>query len=146
MRVTRPRGRARAALALAAAVSSAGLLAVTALPADTATSGNVVSVTLSEWKLVPGQITVRPGRVSFIVRNAGTMDHEFLVLRSERHHHSLRVTGGKAVETGRLGEIPVIPSGASKRITLRVPAGRYVLLCNMLGHYQAGQYAALRVR
>ena len=146
MRVTRPRGRARAALALAAAVSSAGLLAVTALPADTATSGNVVAVTLIEWKLVPGQITVRPGRVSFIVRNAGTMDHEFVVLRSDRHHHGLRVTGGKAVETGRLGEIPLIPSGASKRITLRVPAGKYVLLCNMLGHYQAGQYAALRVR
>ena len=137
--------RARAALALVAAVSSAGLMAITASPAETASNG-VVSVALVEWKLLPGQVTVRAGRVSFVVRNDGTMDHEFLVLRSDRHHHSLKVKGGMAVETGRLGEIPVIPSGTSKRLTLRLAPGRYVMLCNLLGHYQAGQYAALRAR
>jgi uncharacterized cupredoxin-like copper-binding protein len=125
---------------------SAGLLAFTASPAETATSGSVVSVALTEWKLVPEQATVRPGRISFVVRNDGAMAHEFVVLRSDRHHHSLKVKGGKAVETGRLGEIPLIPSGASKRLTLRVSPGKYVLLCNLLGHYQAGQFAALRAR
>jgi uncharacterized cupredoxin-like copper-binding protein len=146
MRVTGHRGRARAALALATAVSSAGLLAITASAADTASSGSAVSVALVEWKLLPAQITVRAGRVTFVVRNDGAMDHEFLVLRSDRHHHSLAVKKGRAVETGRLGEIPLIPKGTTKRITLRVPPGRYVMLCNMLGHYQAGQYAALRAR
>jgi uncharacterized cupredoxin-like copper-binding protein len=145
MRMTGHRGRARVALALAAAISSAGLLAITASPADTA-SGSAVSVALVEWKLLPGQVTVRAGRVTFVVRNEGTMDHEFLVLRSDRHHHSLKVKGGQAVETGRLGEIPKIPAGTSKRITLKVPRGKYIMLCNMLGHYQAGQYASLRVR
>ena len=146
MRVTGRRGRARAGLALAVAVSAAGLIASAASPAQTATVGAAVSVSLVEWKLVPGQVTVRAGRVTFVVRNAGTMDHEFVVLRTDRHHHSLKVKGGKAVETGRVGEIPRIPSGTSKRITLKVPPGRYVMLCNMLGHYQAGQYAALRAR
>jgi len=146
MRVTGNRGRARAALALAASVWSAGLVAMTAPPADTATSGAVVSVALAEWKLVPSQATVRPGRVTFVVRNDGSIVHELVVLRSDRHHHSLKVQGGKAVETGRLGRIPQVPSGVSRRLTLRLPAGRYVLLCNLLGHYQAGQFAALRVR
>lgn len=145
MRLSGHRGRARVALALAAAISSAGLLAVTASPADTA-SGSAVSVALVEWKLLPGQVTVRAGRVTFVVRNEGTMDHEFLVLRSDRHHHSLKVKGGQAVETGRLGEIPKIPAGTSKRITLKVPPGKYIMLCNMLGHYQAGQFASLRAR
>lgn len=138
-------GRARAARALAVVVSSAGLIAITSSPAEPA-SGGAVSVTLVEWKLLPRQATVRAGRVSFVVRNDGTMDHEFLVLRSERHHHSLKVKGGMAVETGRIGEIPAIPSGTSKRITLKLAPGRYVMLCNLLGHYQAGQYAALRAR
>ena len=119
---------------------------MTASAADTASSGSAVSVALVEWKLLPARINVRAGRVTFVVRNDGTMDHEFLVLHSDRHHHSLKVKGGKAVETGRLGEIPKIPSGTVKRITLKVSPGRYVLLCNMLGHYQAGQYAALRAR
>ena len=144
--MTGHRGRARAALALATAVSSAGLLAMAASAADTASSGSAVSVALVEWKLLPAQITVRAGRVTFVVRNDGTMDHEFLVLHSDRHHHSLKVKGGQAVETGRLGEIPKIPTGTSKRITLKVPRGKYIMLCNMLGHYQAGQYAALRAR
>jgi uncharacterized cupredoxin-like copper-binding protein len=146
MRVTGYRGRARAALALATAVSSAGLLAMTASAADTASSGSAVSVALVEWKLLPAQVIVRAGRVTFVVRNDGTMDHEFLVLHSDRHHHSLAVKKGRAVETGRLGKIPRIPKGTTKRITLKVPRGKYVLLCNMLGHYQAGQYASLRVR
>jgi uncharacterized cupredoxin-like copper-binding protein len=145
MRVTGYSGRARAALALAVAALSSGLVAITASAADTA-PGSVVSVALVEWKLVPGQVTVPVGRVTFVVRNDGTMAHEFLVLRSDRHHHSLKVKGGKAVETGRLGEIPQIPAGTSKRITLRVPPGKYIMLCNMLGHYQAGQYATLRAR
>ena len=143
--MTGHRGRARVALALVAAVSSTVLLAVTASAADTA-SRSEVSIALVEWKLLPGQITVRAGRVTFVVRNQGTMDHEFLVLRSDRHHHSLAVKKGRAVEMGRLGEIPLIPKGTTKRITLKVPRGKYVLLCNMLGHYQAGQYASLRVR
>ena len=145
MRVIRQRGGARVALALVAATSSAALLAVTAFASDTA-SGRQVSVVLVEWKLLPGQITVRAGRVTFVVRNDGTMAHEFLVLRSGRHHHSLSVKNGRAVQTGRLGKIPLIPAGTTKRITVKVPRGKYVLLCNMLGHYQAGQYAALRVR
>ena len=145
MRVTGHRGRARVALALVAAVSSTVLLAVTASAADTAPRSEV-SIALVEWKLLPGQITVPAGRVTFVVRNEGTMDHEFLALRSDRHHHSLAVKKGRAVETGRLGEIPLIPKGTTKRITLKVPRGKYVLLCNMLGHYQAGQYASLRVR
>lgn len=144
MRVAGHRGRARASLALAFTVSSAGLLFSTAPPADSASP--VVSVALDEWKLMPGKVTVRAGRVSFIVRNDGTMDHEFLVLRSDRHHHSLKVKGGKAVEAGRMGRIPAIPSGTSKRLTLKVPPGKYVLLCNLLGHYQAGQFAAMLVR
>jgi uncharacterized cupredoxin-like copper-binding protein len=81
-----------------------------------------------------------------VVRNDGTMAHEFLVLRSERHHHVLKLKGGKAVETGRLGRIPQIAVGESKRLSLKITPGKYVLLCNMLGHYQAGQYASLRVR
>jgi uncharacterized cupredoxin-like copper-binding protein len=136
----------RAALALGVAVGVVALLAGPAAPADNATSASVVSVALSEWKLEPGQVTVRGGRVSFMVRNDGTMAHEFLVLRSERHHHVLKVKGGKAVETGRLGRIPQIAVGESKRLSLKITPGKYVLLCNMLGHYQAGQYASLRVR
>ena len=146
MRVTGLGGRVTAALAFAAVVLSAGVVAMSASAAGTATSGTVVSAALDEWSLALSRATTRAGKVTFVVRNKGTMVHELVVLRSEAHHHLLKVKGGKAVETGRLAKIPAIPIGASKRVTLRLSPGKYVLLCNMLGHYQAGQRAALRVR
>lgn len=144
MRVVGRSGRTRAALVLS--VLSAGVVVIAAPPADTATSGAVVAVVLDEWKLVPAQAAVRAGRVSFVVRNDGSMTHEFVVLRSDRRAGGLPVKGGKAVETGRRGELSQIASGVSRRLTLTLRPGRYVLLCNLLGHYQAGQFAALRVR
>ena len=138
--------RSRGGAALASAVLLAGLTAITSSAGTASSAGPMVSLTLSEWKLDPGRVSVPAGRVSFVVRNAGTMTHELLVLRSDHHHHLLRVKGGRAVEAGRVGRTSQIPSGASKRITLKLAPGEYVLLCNILGHYQAGQYAALRAR
>lgn len=95
---------------------------------------------------MPARTTVPGGRVTFVVRNEGTMVHEFVVLRSDRPAGRLSVKGGRAVEAGRRGEIPRIASGGSKRLTLTLRPGKYVLLCNLMGHYQAGQFSALRVR
>ena len=145
MRVGGHRTRVRIALTLAGLVLTAGFVVSAASPAGSATSG-MVSVSLAEWKLVPSQAATRAGRVTFVVQNDGSMPHEFLVVRSNRHHHSLPVKGGRAVEAGRRGEISAIAADASKRLTLKLAPGRYVLLCNMLGHYQAGQRAAFRVR
>jgi len=122
------------------------LALVAAPPAETATSGGAVSVVLDEWKLVPAQAVVRAGRVTFVVRNDGSMAHEFVVLRSDRRAGGLPVKGGRALEVGLRAEIPGIASGGSKRLTMTLRPGKYVLLCNLLGHYQAGQFAALRAR
>ena len=104
-----------------------------------------VSVVLKEWKLIPSSARIRAGKVTFVVKNAGALEHEFVVLRTDAHHHALAVKGGEAVETGLKGEIERVSPGQQRTITLNLKAGKYVLICNLLGHYKAGQYAALRV-
>jgi uncharacterized cupredoxin-like copper-binding protein len=89
---------------------------------------------------------VRAGRITFAVRNDGSLPHEFVVLRTDRPAKGLPVRGGKAVEQGRRGRLSQIAISGSRRLTLSLRPGRYVLICNLLGHYQAGQAAALRVR
>jgi uncharacterized cupredoxin-like copper-binding protein len=133
------------AVVLVVLVASAGLGLITSSPAGTATSGGV-AVALAEWKVVPAPAAVRAGRVTLVARNNGTMAHELVVLRSTRAAARLPIRGGKAVETGRVAKISNIASGVSKRVTLKLRPGRYVLICNLLGHYQAGQFSALRVR
>jgi len=93
---------------------------MTAPPADTATSGSVVSVALAEWKLVPSQATVRPGRVTFVVRNDGSIVHELVVLRSQ----------GPGRQGGRDGSPGQDPAGPERRLEAADPeaAGREVRL------------------
>ena len=74
------------------------------------------------------------------------MEHEFVVLRTDRPHNALPVKAAVAAETGRRGEISSIAPGKVRSLTLTLKPGKYVLICNLLGHYKAGQHAALRVR
>ena len=103
--------------------------------ADTA----AVKVVMKEWFFkasVPRHVT---GRVTFVVRNAGKMPHEFLILRTNSPAKALKLRGTRAVETGRKGRIVAFRGGATKRLTLNLAPGKYVLLCNLPGHYKAGQ-------
>jgi uncharacterized cupredoxin-like copper-binding protein len=54
--------------------------------------------------------------------------------------------GSKAVETGNVGEIPNLPAGATKTLSLRLEPGHYAFICNLPGHYLAGQHADFTVR
>lgn len=134
------------------ALAATGVLAALLLGAGaapgvaTTTAASTVSVVIKEWSLKASAVTVPAGKTTFVVRNAGTMKHEFLVIRSDRHHHQLQVKGGRASEAGERGEIERIAPGATRRLTLTLPAGKYVLLCNLPGHYKRGQYASLTAK
>ena len=54
--------------------------------------------------------------------------------------------GSKAVEKGRVGKVKNIQPGKSKKLTLKLKKGKYVLLCNIPGHYQAGQRIGFTVK
>ncbi len=127
-----------------AAVLTIGLGAAAAAPGSVQAPAKV-SVVLKEWSLIPSSARVTAGKVTFQVKNDGALAHEFVVLRTDAHHHTLAVKGGEAVETGLKGEIVKIVPGQNRSLTLSLKRGKYVLLCNLLGHYRAGQFAALRV-
>ena len=138
--------RAKAALIAAVLTAAVAVGAVGALAAGSPASTKTVTVALSEWKLTPSATRAPAGKVTFVVRNRGNIEHEFVVIRTTRHHHLLPTSGGQASEAGTIGEIEEIGPGQTKRVTLRLKAGKYVLICNLPGHYMAGQYASLQVR
>jgi uncharacterized cupredoxin-like copper-binding protein len=116
--------------------------AVAAAPAAAARS---IAVTLKEFSVSPQPVTGRAGRVTFHVRNAGAVKHEFVVLRTNTPAAGLR-KGSEADETGNVGEIGDLQPGASKTLALRLRPGHYALICNLPGHYLAGQRADFTVR
>ena len=105
----------------------------------------VVRVTLKEFKVTPVPISAPRGTVTFSVRNAGKLEHELVVLKTNLPAAKLPVKGSKAVEVGRLGKVVVKPA-RSGGLSLPLKAGKYVLICNVAGHYQAGQRVAFVVK
>lgn len=130
---------------IAALAAGTGALATAAF-AWGAPAGGGVGVTLTEFKVVPKPLSITSGKVTFTVRNAGKLDHELVVLRTATAPGRLAVKGAKAVETGRVGRVGPLKPGKSAKLVLTLKAGRYVLLCNVAGHYAAKQFAGFTVR
>lgn len=126
---------------LAALVASAvGVTAAGAL-----TTSQTVRATLNEFNVVPSAQAARAGKVTFVVRNTGKVMHELVVVRTSKPAGSL-LKGKEADETGAVGEVGELKPGATKKLTLTLGRGHYALLCNLPGHYLAGQFADFYVK
>jgi len=119
--------------------------AVVASPIGASESKSFVKVQLKEFKVLPSPASAKRWYVSFAVRNTGKIPHEFVVLKTKVAPAKLPVKAGKAVETGRVGRVGPLKPGASRTLNLNLKAGKYVLLCNLPGHYQAGQRVGFAV-
>jgi uncharacterized cupredoxin-like copper-binding protein len=116
-----------------------------AVPAVADTAAQTVRVTLDEFTLRPVPRSTSSRRVTFVARNAGTITHELVVIRTTKAPGKLPLVGSRASERGRVGEISSIAPGKTKRLTLTLASGKYVLICNLRGHYLAGQYAGFTI-
>ena len=109
-----------------------------------------VSVRLTEWRIRPSVDHVCAGRVTFSARNSGKLEHELVVIRTNRLPADLPLEkNDEAGEVGGQGEVEGLKPARTGRITLARKPGRYVLLCNESdhgGHYEHGMFAALTVR
>jgi uncharacterized cupredoxin-like copper-binding protein len=133
---------------LAAALMVLAILAVScAAPADSAPGGSQVVAELADYKITVGVPSVKAGTIKIGVRNLGTMEHSFQVLKTDLPPDKLPVDGAsaKAKEDGKVGEIPSIPAGKSAAVAIDLTPGKYVFICNVAGHYQLGMHTGFTV-
>ncbi|MFN8223089.1 MAG: hypothetical protein U0R50_07515 [Gaiellales bacterium] len=129
---------------IAASVSLVAVAAV-AVPLALGAGAAKVNVTLKEFTVKPTPKTVAAGKVTFAVKNAGALEHELIVIKTNVPAGKLPVKNGRASEKGSVGEIELKPK-KSGALTLNLKAGKYVLICNVSGHYKAGQYTSFTVK
>lgn len=106
--------------------------------------GHQVSAALKEFSINPSVRQAAAGRVKFSVRNAGTVPHELVVIRTPKGAGSL-LKGARADEAGNVGETGDLAPGKSKTIALNLKPGHYALICNLPGHYRSGQHVDFKV-
>ena len=130
------------------AVMALALLVVScAQPAADAPSGSQVVAELADYKITVNVPSVKAGSTKIGVRNLGTMEHSFQVIKTDLPQDKLPVDGAsaKAKEDGRVGEIASIPVGKSAAVTLDLTPGKYVFICNVAGHYGLGMHTGFTV-
>jgi uncharacterized cupredoxin-like copper-binding protein len=129
-------------------VSTLALAACGGDDGETGGAGGTVNVALgasdNEYALTPDPAEVAAGSVTFTLANGGQLQHEMVVIRTDKGAANLG-TDGEADETGAVDEITV-DAGQSGDLTVDLPAGAYALVCNLAGHYQAGMYADFTVK
>ena len=92
---------------------------------------------LDEYRIIPGAIKVRAGRIRIIARNTGTLTHNVKVEEAtDEEAATAKVYGGTAT---------MQPGEAAPGVTLRLFPGRYRLVCTIGNHENLGQYSELEV-
>jgi uncharacterized cupredoxin-like copper-binding protein len=81
---------------------------------------------LKEWQIIPARLTVKAGRVRFVVKNQGTVDHGFEV-------------EGPGLEE----EIDPFPPGRTRTLELDLAPGTYEVYCQVPGHKELGMKGEL---
>lgn len=148
--------------AAAAAIAGMGTAAVAVAGDDVpAPPRSVVEVTLDEWGIDAGAAPVRAGQVTIDERNRGSVEHDLVLVRTDRDAADLPM-GLEGVAPELAGEVVLgesggshdhasadhdhVAAGADRRRVVVLAPGRYVLLCPIPGHYARGQYAVITVR
>ena len=119
------------------------------IPVVTATLSDTSSTTMS---IELSQPYAPAGKVSFLITNAGTMDHEMVVLKTDQSAGSFDTTTGFEGEPNRFDEDakgltnvgetgdPAMKPGTQKMLTIDMATGHYAIVCNLSGHYAAGMH------
>jgi uncharacterized cupredoxin-like copper-binding protein len=91
------------------------------------------------------------GKVRLSIHNAGPDQHELLVARVGGNAAlPLRRDGltvdEERIEVATIGKLEPGAPESTRTLNLNLTPGRYVLFCNMSGHYLGGMHTALVVR
>ena len=149
-------------LGLAACGSDSASVESTAETPAAQAAGSTVDIQLGEkgktFFVTADKDTVPAGQTTFTINNVGTIHHEFAIFKTDLPADKLPVVEGKVDEekAGLLEEAvyatPVrgdpdhrIREGRGANLTITLEPGKYVLLCNLAGHYQAGQFIPFTV-
>jgi uncharacterized cupredoxin-like copper-binding protein len=115
----------RISLFVAALVAVVGVVAGPSLAARSHSAGTAVTVTATEFKFKLSKTSVSHGSVTFTVKNAGHVAHDFKI-------------GGKKTS--------LISPGKSAKLTVTLKAGKQAYLCTVPGHAAAGMKGSLTVK
>lgn len=112
-----------------------------------------LTITMGDYSFAPSAVTTGAGPVTITTPNGGQVEHELVLLKTDRSPTSLPVKGNEVDEEGleakgveTPGEIEEVGPGQTKSGSFKLTPGSYVMICNLPGHFQKGMYGSLTVK
>lgn len=128
-------------------LAAAGAAAVgVAVPLALASaSASTVKISEKEFKITPSATSVKAGVVTFKIKNVGALDHTFAIVKTSLPAGKLPVKNDR-VTLKPLKDVGPFKPGKGGTLTLTLKPGKFVLYCNISGHYKGGQRIAFTVK
>ena len=128
-----PSRLAAACLAAATAVAIAGC----GESKQVRTERPILRLTLDEYRIVPQNISARPGRIKIVVRNTGRLTHNLAIQTPPKRvgDKPRDVVGGRVTS--------MQPGAVAEPIKVTLTPGTYRLVCTIANHDDLGQYGEL---
>jgi len=111
----------------------------------------IVAVTLidPDFSVIADPPSNPAGSITFNVTNAGSIDHELVVIKTDLDPGSLPIDSATfAVDEGAVDVVASLQGvgpGQTKELTEDLAAAAYVLICNVPTHYESGMHTAFTV-
>jgi uncharacterized cupredoxin-like copper-binding protein len=143
-------GIAAVALSGCSAARTSSATTPTTAQSQTLNSSGTVNANESDFSIALASASVTPGQTTIAADNQGPSTHELVLLKTDDAPGSLPVdsygnVNEDASSVTHLGEVEDVTPGSSKEFGLNLEPGKYVLICNLPGHYKLGMYAGFTV-
>ena len=120
---------------------------------QTTGGGRTLTITMADYSFTPKDATTAAGKVTISAPNDGQLPHELVLFKTDRSPTSLPRKGNEIDEEGleakgveSPGEIEEVGPGETKTGLFNLTPGKYVMICNLPGHFQNGMYGTITVK
>lgn len=125
----------------------------TAAGAGAAAEGKTLEIKMGDYFFSPSAASAKAGKTTIEAPNEGSLEHELVVFKTDLKPTELPTESNGGVDEEKLdeiaeeqGEVADVAAGATKSGNFNLTPGKYVIFCNLPGHYAQGMYGTLTVK
>lgn len=114
--------------------------------------GATLEIKMGDFFFAPSNATAKAGQTTIEAPNEGSVEHELVLFKTNMDPAKLPTEASGEVDEEKMdqiaeegGEVPDVEAGETKSGKFELTPGKYVMFCNLPGHYAQGMYGTLTV-
>lgn len=115
-------------------------------------AGASLDIALGDYFFAPKDVTAKAGPTTISAPNEGAVEHELVIFKTNMDPAKLPTEANGGVDEEKMdevaiaaGEVADVEAGETKSGKFKLTPGKYVMFCNLPGHYAQGMYGTLTV-